>query len=96
MSSIITIDLLGPEVESLNASIGRVLCERILDVPFLPPETSRMGASRSIKPALRSALLAIARDPGAGVGLENIVFVPMVAVPGVAQVGCRYRQRTRW
>ncbi|RPD61115.1 hypothetical protein L227DRAFT_76166 [Lentinus tigrinus ALCF2SS1-6] len=42
--------------------------------PLRPPclsETSRIFASVSMSPALRRALAAMARVPGAGVGLEN-------------------------
>ena len=78
MSVIITL-WLGPAL-SLNASIGRIRCERILDEPFRPPGlsvASRIVASLSLsmRPALRRALAATAREPGAGVGLENIGVV---------------------
>lgn len=78
MSVIITL-WLGPAL-SLNASIGRIRCERILDEPFRPPGlsvASRIVASLSLsmRPALRRALAANAREPGAGVGLENIGVV---------------------
>lgn len=70
---------LGP-APSLNASIGRIRCERILDEPFRPPGlsvASRIVASLSLsmRPALRRALAASAREPGAGEGLENIGVV---------------------
>jgi len=51
----------------VRSSILVVLPERSL--PFLPPGVSvasRIGASRSIKPALRKALAAIALLPGTG------------------------------
>lgn len=70
----VIITLLGPW--SLKASIGRVRCERILELPFLPPGlsvASRIGVSLSRRPALRSALAAMAFDPGAGAGAADII-----------------------
>lgn len=71
---------LGPDPKRsflLDTSDARDLCvcDRALDEPFLPPGLSvrsRIVVSRSIRPALRRALLAIVLEPGAGVGLENI------------------------
>lgn len=73
-----TVRALGPAADSLYSSIGLGRCERIFELPFLPPglsPISRIGVSRSMRPALRSALVARVLDPGAGEGLENIEVV---------------------
>jgi hypothetical protein len=58
--------------------MGRVLCERVLAVAFLPPGfcvASFMRSSCSMRPALRRVLCTSEREPeaGAGLGLENMV-----------------------
>jgi hypothetical protein len=87
-------DLAGFAV-SLNASIGRGRCERILLAPLRPPGlsvASRMRSSRSMRPAPRRALAATVREPlgWLAVAAENM------GGGGVGELGRGWRrQRSR-
>jgi len=61
----------------LSMVYSEILCEVLPErvLPFLPPGlslASRMVVSRSMRPALRSALPTMAREPGTGADAEDI------------------------
>lgn len=91
MSRIIT--MREPEGLSFMMSIRIVLPER--SFPFLPPgvlsPTSRMVASRSMRPALRKALVAMDLEPAGGAETDMIVHQEVCLI-GLS----RSRTKSRW